>query len=261
MTEEKVLLQATDVRQVYGKGSNRLEALKGVSINLRNNESIGIIGLSGCGKSTLLRILAGLEAPLSGDVLFHGKKIDFSSRESLRHYHSKVQMVFQSPMSTFSPYMTIQTYLLESLRSFGGLEKDEREQAAALLAQVELSGNFLDRLPHQLSGGQLQRVVIARALALNPEVILLDEPTSALDILTQRSILELLARIAKERKMSLVFVGHNSSAVRLLTHRIYVMEAGRIIEEVPSETLLQDASEEYTRQFFPEYVKNVVNNF
>ena len=161
MTEEKVLLQATDVRQVYGKGSNRWEALKGVSINLRNNESIGIIGLSGCGKSTLLRILAGLEAPLSGDVLFHGKKIDFSSRESLRQYHSKVQMVFQSPMSTFSPYMTIQTYLLESLRSFGGLEKDEREQAAALLAQVELSGNFLDRLPHQLSGGQLQRVVIA----------------------------------------------------------------------------------------------------
>ena len=157
--------------------------------------------------------------------------------------------------------MTIQTYLLESLRSFGGLEGDGREQAIALLKQVELEETFLDRLPHQLSGGQLQRVVIARALALNPEVILLDEPTSALDILTQRAILELLSQIAKERNMSLIFVGHNSSVVRLLSHRVYVMETGQIVEEPFSETMLQDAKEPYTRQFFPENLKKVVYNY
>lgn len=261
MNEDNILLQAQDVKQVYGKGKNRLEALKGVSVKLCPGESIGIIGLSGCGKSTLLRILAGLEAPVSGFMQFHNKTVDFSSRQSLREYHRKVQMVFQNPMSTFSPYMTIQTYLLESLRSFGGLKKDGKEQAVALLEQVELNESFLNRLPHQLSGGQLQRVVIARALALDPEIILLDEPTSALDILTQRAILELLARIAADRKMSLVFVGHNSSVVRLLTNRIYVMETGNIIEELASETMLQDAREPYTLQFFPEYAQKVVYNY
>ncbi|MBQ9319559.1 MAG: ABC transporter ATP-binding protein [Acidaminococcaceae bacterium] len=261
MTDNNILLQTVDLHQVYGKGKNTLHALKGVSIQLHAGESIGIIGLSGCGKSTLLRILAGLEAPASGMLQFQGATVDFSSKHNLREYHRKVQMVFQNPMSTFSPYMTIQTYLLESLRSFGGLEKDERQQAAALLKQVELDESFLDRLPHQLSGGQLQRVVIARALALNPEILLLDEPTSALDILTQRAILELLSQIAVKRNMSLVFVGHNSSVVRLLTNRIYVMDAGSIIEQLSSETMLQDAKDPYTLQFLPENIKKVINNY
>ena len=258
---DNILLETRELRQIYGKGRDRLEALKGVSVKVHSGESIGIIGLSGCGKSTLLRILAGLETPAAGTVQFRGQTLDFDSRKSLRDYHRKVQMVFQNPMSTFSPYMTIQTYLLESIRSFGGLEGDGREQAVALLKHVELDETFLDRLPHQLSGGQLQRVVIARALALNPEVILLDEPTSALDILTQRAILELLSQIAKERNMSLIFVGHNSSVVRLLSHRVYVMETGRIVEELFSETMLQDAKEPYTRQFFPENLKKVVYNY
>ena len=213
---DNILLETRELRQIYGKGRDRLEALKGVSVKVHSGESIGIIGLSGCGKSTLLRILAGLETPASGTVQFRGQTLDFDSRKSLRDYHRKVQMVFQNPMSTFSPYMTIQTYLLESLRSFGGLEGDGREQAVALLKHVELDETFLDRLPHQ---------------------------------------------IAKERNMSLIFVGHNSSVVRLLSHRVYVMETGRIVEELFSETMLQDAKEPYTRQFFPENLKKVVYNY
>jgi ABC-type dipeptide/oligopeptide/nickel transport system, ATPase component len=142
---DNILLETRELRQIYGKGRDRLEALKGVSVKVHSGESIGIIGLSGCGKSTLLRILAGLETPVSGTVQFRGQTLDFVSRKSLREYHKKVQMVFQNPMSTFSPYMTIQTYLLESLRSFGGLEGDGREQAIALLKQVELEETFLDR--------------------------------------------------------------------------------------------------------------------
>ncbi|MBR1885251.1 MAG: ABC transporter ATP-binding protein [Schwartzia sp.] len=251
MNEATPILEAADVKKNYGRGGSSFAALKGVSFSVEVGESVGFIGLSGCGKSTLLRILAGLEVPSSGEVRFHGASINYSSKPALREYHKRVQMVFQSPISTFSPYMTIETYLMEGVRCFYGDGAVKDGEAERLLAQVGLDASFLPRLPHQLSGGQLQRVVIARALSLQPEIILLDEPTSALDILTQRAILELLAKLGREYGMSFVFVGHDSAVVRLLTRRVFIMRQGLFIEELQSETMKRDAKEEYTRQFFP----------
>ena len=250
MIESDTLLEAQNLTQEYGRGRSLFPVLKGVSFAMRYGESLGFIGESGCGKSTLLRILAGLERPKSGTVLFRGRPLDFSSKKALFEYHRKVQMVWQSPLSTFSPYMTIRAYLLEGVRSFCGQAAATEELAARLAKSVGLDESFLPRLPHQLSGGQLQRIAIARAISLEPDIILLDEPTSALDVLTQRTILELLASLGKRHSTSFIFVGHDSAVVRLLTHSVFIMQNGRFIEELPSETMEREAKEDYTKQFF-----------
>lgn len=231
----------------YGEG---WAALREVSFSLEAGGSLGLLGLSGSGKSTLLRLLAGLEPPTSGQIYLEDRPVDTGMQKGRRAYHRQVQMVFQNPVSTFSPYMTVGTYLMEGIRSFCPSE-NMREREVALLEEVGLSAEFSRRLPHELSGGQLQRVAIARALSIRPRLLLLDEPTSALDSMVQRGILELIATLSKRHGMAMVFVGHDAAVLRLMTERMLVLEKGQVIETLPSRTAHRMARTAYAQQFFP----------
>ncbi|BEU86658.1 hypothetical protein TAMA11512_01220 [Selenomonas sp. TAMA-11512] len=211
----------------------RIPVLKDVSFSVSEGEMLGIVGLSGCGKSTLLSVVAGLIEPDTGTVsLSVGEGIPLSptSPELYRY----VQLVVQEPSEMFSPRMTIGEFLCEPLRSLGLRQEDRHLEE--LFASVGLDADLLSARPHMLSGGQLQRVVLARAFLSAPKLILYDEPTSALDVITQAQILELIRELRKKRPSAGIFVSHDLAAVQSVVDRILVMSEGCIVEELaPSE--------------------------
>jgi peptide/nickel transport system ATP-binding protein len=246
---EPAVLRVRSVDVVYRSrfGSRGHRALHDVSLTVAHGESVGIVGESGCGKTTLARVITGLQPVESGSVQLDGAELATMSRADRRRLYRRVQMVFQDPHGALSPRRTVLDAVTEPLRSFG-LGKDEtRARAEQALAQTGLDGSVLDRRPSQLSGGQAQRVGIARALIVDPELIVLDEPTSALDVTIQAQVLELIKGLAAERTRSFVFVSHDLATVRGFCDRVIVLYFGQVVEEGPTARVFDEPEHPYTR--------------
>lgn len=222
-----------------------LHALRDVSLTLMPGETLGVVGESGCGKSTLGRCLAGLHSYDAGELLWKGAPLDDATR---RERSQRIQMVFQDPYSSLNPRMTLAQTLDEVLRvhGAGSTAIERRERIDDLLLTVGLSPGLKDRLPHAFSGGQRQRVSIARALAVEPEVLIADEPVSALDASVQAQIINLLESLRERLGISIIFIAHDLNVVRHISQRVAVMYLGQIVEIAPTETLFGNPQHPYS---------------
>ncbi|WP_158045740.1 ATP-binding cassette domain-containing protein [Skermanella pratensis] len=242
------LLEARDLHKSFGGGWSRrpaILAVDGVGLAVRPGETLGIVGESGSGKSTLARLLAGLETPTSGTVLIDGAEV---GRRRSRELHRKVQFVFQDPGGALNPRKAISSILEAPLIHLLDMPKpDRRKRVAELMDLVNLRPEFLDRYPHEFSGGQAQRIGIARALAADPRLIILDEPVSALDVSIQAQILNLLNRLKKDLGLAYVFISHDLAVVESLCDTVAVMRQGRIVEQAPRRILFGSPRHPYTR--------------
>lgn len=243
------ILEGQNLCQQYKQADGRqLNACRNVNFSLKKGETMGIVGESGCGKSTLLKMLTRLEQPSSGALYFNGADVSHVKGKALRNSRRHIQMVFQDPASAFSPRMKAGEAICEPLDNFCKLSKTERTaKVAELLTQVGLPVEFQNRLCHAMSGGQRQRLGIARALALNPEILVCDEATSALDVSIQATIMELLSSIQKQRNLSMVFVCHDIALVKSISHRIMVMYLGTVVEIMDSKELDANPMHPYTQ--------------
>lgn len=225
-----------------------LRAVDGVSLTLARGETLGVVGESGCGKSTLGRLLVRLEAPSTGEIVFDGTELVGLPESELRRYRRSLQIVFQDPYSTLNPRQRVGATLAEAVR-FHKMRPPEAVEGrvAELLELVELAAGFATRYPSHLSGGQRQRVGIARALAVEPDLIVADEPVSALDVSVQAQILNLINDLKQRLGVSWVFIGHNLASVRQVSDRIAVMYLGRIVEQGPASVILNAPLHPYTR--------------
>jgi peptide/nickel transport system ATP-binding protein len=227
-----------------------VRAVDGVDFTLGRGESVAFVGESGCGKSSLARTLLGLHRPTEGRVLFEGRSLGDLRGDALKQYRSRVGYVQQDPYGALPPFMDVGRILAEPLKVHGVRDRGERERrVAAALEEVRLSpaDAFTGKFPHMLSGGQQQRVVIARALILEPALLIADEPVSMLDASVRVEILELLRRVRAERGLTLAFITHDLSTVRHFADRIFVMYAGRIIESAEVNELLEHPQHPYTQ--------------
>ena len=229
--ENKEVLRIEHITKRFPTADGRaLTACDDVSFSLCKGETLGIVGESGCGKSTLVKTLMQLHKPTEGKIFFQNKEITSLTGEEARQNRRNIQMVFQDPGTAFNPKMKIKDILAEPLRNFGLLKTSAAEKAKELLNLVELPAEFAERYPGNMSGGQRQRVGIARALALEPEILVCDEATSALDVSVQEKVVELLAKLQKEKGISILFICHDLALVALLTHRVVVMYLGNVVE-------------------------------
>jgi oligopeptide transport system ATP-binding protein len=233
---------------LISRWADDLRAVDDVSFELEPGETLGVVGESGCGKSTLARILLRLERPTSGRVLYRGRDLAEMGRDDLRGYRRKVQIVFQDPYSSLNPTMTVGALVTEPWRIHHTVRRrDRRARAIELLESVGVDPDYYKRRPTELSGGERQRIGVARALALEPEIIVCDEPASALDVSVQAQILTLLKRLQGELGLSYVFISHDLSVVRYLAHRVAVMYLGRIVEMGEAAAVYERPRHPYTR--------------
>ncbi|MDR1248356.1 MAG: ABC transporter ATP-binding protein [Treponema sp.] len=242
------LLEVRDIKKYYPAGGGRLlRAVDGVSFSLRANEILGIVGESGCGKSTLGRLALRLIEPTGGRVFFQDQDISALRRGSLGPARRAMQMVFQNPFASFNPKLRIADSLLEVCRHYGMSRKAGGERIAALFADTGLQEDLLSRWPRELSGGQLQRLAITRALLSGPALIVADEPLSALDVSIQAQLLNLLESLRETRSLSMIFISHDMTVVEYLCNRVAVMYLGRIVEQADAGKLFRRALHPYTR--------------
>jgi len=249
---ERVLLEVRELERRFGGGRSLLggrrpavHAVQGVSFDLRQGETLGIVGESGCGKSTLARLLVGLDEPTSGSIRLDGRDLSHAPRRELAR---AVQYVFQDPVSSLNPRKTVRQTLEAPLRHLLGLDREARERRLAeLLAAVNLTEAFLERYPHEFSGGQAQRIGIARALAAEPRLIVLDEPVSALDVSVQAQVLNLLDDLKRRFGLTYLFISHDLSVVESVSDRTAVMYFGRIVEFGSRDAVFGRPRHPYTR--------------
>ncbi|TVL93963.1 ABC transporter ATP-binding protein [Streptomyces sp. SAJ15] len=234
---------------VVRKPVGAVRAVDGVSFELRRGETLGIVGESGCGKSTVAKLLASLERPTAGEVLFKGEDITKLSGRALKAVRRNIQMVFQDPYTSLNPRMTVGDIIGEpfEIHPEAAPKGDRRRRVQELLDVVGLNPEYVNRYPHQFSGGQRQRVGIARGLALRPEVIVADEPVSALDVSVQAQVVNLMERLQDEFDLAYVFIAHDLSVVRHISDRVAVMYLGRFAEIGTDTQIYEHPTHPYTQ--------------
>jgi peptide/nickel transport system ATP-binding protein len=227
-----------------------LQAVDGLSLDLKRGETLGLVGESGSGKTTFGQALIRLLNPQEGEITFDGKRIEKLDRNGLRPFRSRMQIVFQDPFSSMNPRMSVRQIIEEGLivNKIGSSDADRLERVKKALTDSGMPTDILSRFPHEFSGGQRQRLAIARAIAMEPEFIMLDEPTSALDLSVQAQIIELLRKLQRERGLSYLFISHDLKVVRALCHRVIVMQHGKIVEQGPVADVLTNPKTEYTKR-------------
>jgi peptide/nickel transport system ATP-binding protein len=226
-----------------------VRAVDNVSFDLRSNETIALVGESGCGKSSLMKTILGINVPTKGDILFEGRQMTGFSRKDWSWYRAQVGYVQQDPYGALAPFMNIKTIMEEPLIVHGVKDRKERlERIYKAFEEVKLTpvDEFLPKFPHMLSGGQQQRVVIARAMILNPKLLVADEPVSMLDASVRVEILKLLRGLQEKHGLGVIYITHDLSTVRYFSERIFVMYAGKIIEKASVDELVNNALHPYT---------------
>jgi peptide/nickel transport system ATP-binding protein len=252
------ILIGKDVRVTYTlkKGGmfnatyHDLHAVDGLSLDLKRGETLGLVGESGSGKTTFGQALIRLLNPQKGEIIFAGDRIDGLDRRGLRPYRSRMQIVFQDPFSSMNPRMSVRKIIEEGLivNRIGKNTAERLHRVQDALSDAGMPTDILSRFPHEFSGGQRQRLAIARAIAMQPEFILLDEPTSALDLSVQAQIIKLLRKLQRERGLSYLFISHDLKVVRALCHRVIVMQHGKIVEQGPAAQVLTNPKTDYTKR-------------
>jgi oligopeptide/dipeptide ABC transporter ATP-binding protein len=249
MSEGGAILEVNNLTKTFpGRSGSTIHAVNDVTFEIRPGEILGMVGESGSGKSTIGRAITGLAHATSGGVMFRGKDITSLPEKHFRGLRKDLQIVFQDPWGALNPRLRVKTIVEEPLRLHTDMNSAERKRRVSDLAQlVRLNTGLLSRFPNELSGGQLQRVCIARALATNPELIVLDEPTSSLDLSVRAGILRLLLNLRRELSISMLFISHDLGTVRLISDRIVVIYLGRIVEQGPTEKVFKKPSHPYTQ--------------
>ncbi|WP_283133962.1 ABC transporter ATP-binding protein [Rhizohabitans arisaemae] len=249
VVDAREVLRVEDAHVVYGSrfGGGGHHALRGVGLSVAAGETLGVVGESGCGKSTLARLMLGLQAPTRGRVEVAGRDLAKVRGAELRRLRTRVQLVFQDPIGSLSPRRTVADAIGEPLRAAGVPAAEREARVRAALERMELDASILERRPHELSGGQAQRVGIARALVGEPDLIVFDEPTSALDVTVQAQILKVIAEVTSDPSRGAVFISHDLATVRGFCDRVVVLYLGRIVEEGPVESVFGDPRHPYTR--------------
>ncbi|AAK65793.1 ABC transporter ATP-binding protein [Sinorhizobium meliloti] len=242
------LISASNLKTHYKTRDGLLRSVDGVDLVVERGETVGLVGESGCGKSTLGKTLLRLVDPTAGRIEFKGEDITALDQGRLRNVRKSIQMIFQDPFASLNPRHTIGEILEAPLIVHqAGSPPERRSTVASIVAKVGLPADAINRYPHEFSGGQRQRIGIARALLLNPELIVCDEPVSALDLSIQAQILNLLVEMKKEFGLSYLFISHDLSVVRYFCDRVLVMYLGRVVESADNETLWSDPRHPYTR--------------
>jgi oligopeptide transport system ATP-binding protein len=243
------LLEVKNLKKYFTVRDGYLRAVDDISFSLEKGETLGLVGESGCGKSTLGRTILRLTAPTAGSIKLDDWDITQLSRKELLSFRRRMQIVFQDPYSSLNPRLTVEKTLMEPLRVHGlaSSDRDIRERVARLLSVVGLSPAHLRRYPHEFSGGQRQRIVMARALALNPDLIVCDEPVSALDVSIQAQIINLLKKLQIELGLTYIFIAHDLSVVKHISHRVAVMYLGKIVEIAAKKDLYDQPLHPYTQ--------------
>lgn len=254
MSEPQTVLAAENLTRHYtvggglGKPVQTVKALNGVSFELQAGKTLAVVGESGCGKSTLARQLTLIEAPTSGSLKINGTDTAKLSRSELKHKRTEIQMVFQNPYASLNPRQTIAYQLTEPLIIHNRFGKKERhERAMEMMKTVGLRPEHASRYPHMFSGGQRQRIALARAMMLNPKIVVADEPTSALDVSIQAQVLNLFMDLQEEYQTAYVFISHNLSVVEHVADDIVVMYLGKVVEHGKSETVFARPVHPYTQ--------------
>ena len=242
------LLEAEHLTKVFAqRGKEPFKAVDDVSFSLQAGETLGIVGESGSGKSTLAKMITRLTDITDGTLKFQGKDITKLKQSQLRDVYGNIQMVFQNPTGSFDPRRTLGDGIGESLRNRGMKKADIAIRVKELLEQCGLEEELAKRYPHEVSGGQCQRAAIARALAVEPQIIICDEATSALDVTVQKKVLDLLMNLQENKKLSYVFICHNLALVQQFCDRVIVMKDGRIVEEGIPDEVIQNPKDAYTK--------------
>jgi oligopeptide transport system ATP-binding protein len=254
----EILLEARDLKKyfpikggVFSRTVGHLKAVDGVSFSMRRGKTLGVVGESGCGKTTLGRVLLRLTEPTAGEVLFNGRAVSGVSLNSFRPIRRDMQIIFQDPFASLNPRMRIETVIGEPLKLHGLANRQQRKKRVEeLIEVVGMDPYHLRKYPHEFSGGQQQRVVIARALALNPALIVCDEPVSALDVSIQSQILNLLQRLQNQFDLTYLFISHDLSVIRHISSVVGVMYLGKLVEMAGVDELFSNPLHPYTEALF-----------
>lgn len=242
------ILEARGLKKVFHQqGKKDFTAVDDMSFTLYPGETLGIVGESGSGKSTIAKMITRLIDPTEGEILLAGKNITRLKGSGLRDVYSRIQMVFQTPAGSFDPRKTLGNGIGESMKNKGVPKAEIRRKVAALLARCGLSEEFMDRYPHQVSGGQCQRAAIARALVAEPKIMICDEATSALDVTVQKQVIELLQTLKEEKNLSYVFICHNLGLVQQFCDRLLVMKDGKVVETGLPDEVIRNPKGAYTK--------------
>ena len=249
---DKIILKAEHITKKFPASEGRtLIACNDINLAVYQGKTLGIVGESGCGKSTFVKMIVNALKPTEGKMIYEGQDITKLKGEKLRRMRPEIQMVFQDPGTAFHPKMKVMDIVTEPLMNFGLIKRSQKEdKARELLRLVELPEDYIYRFPHSMSGGQRQRVGIARALALEPKIIVCDEATSALDVSVQDRIIELLVRLQREKGISYVFICHDVALVQSLAHQVAVMYLGNVVEVLPGSEVGTNARHLYTQARF-----------